>query len=90
MGVQVVGNGIRVVPTAPLIDYVSTAMPNANYEQRGKSIGASRETWQRITRKEYITLFAADRFAIALGQHPALIWKDWYEITGYDREENIA
>lgn len=90
MGVQVIGNGKRVVPTAPLIDYVSKAMPDASYEEKGMSIGATRDVWQRIVRKEYITLFTADKFAIALGQHPALIWKNWYEITGYERAEEVA
>lgn len=32
-------------------------------------------------RREGLTERAADRVAVAIGEHPALIWPDWYETS---------
>lgn len=42
--------------------------------------GAARSTLRSLRRasSEGLTTWTADRYAAAIGLHPALVWPDWY------------
>ena len=68
------------VPTKPLLDYLNDLdMPNNTI--KAKSIGVTLRHYSRLVKKEEIYWATADRYAIRLGLHPAIIWKDWYLLT---------
>ena len=68
------------VPTKPLLTYLNdSGMPNNTI--KAKSIGVSLRNYSRLVKKQEIYWATADRYAIRLGLHPAIIWKDWYSLT---------
>lgn len=74
-----------VFPAANLLDHLgpgTTQLAAAevlgidpNSVNRWRLDGIKLSTWQ------------ADRYAIRIGQHPAMIWPDWFDLTEYPPAE---
>ena len=68
------------VPIQPLLDYLDDSkMPNNAV--KAKAIGVSLRHYSRLLKKKEIDWATADRYAIRLELHPAIIWQDWYALT---------
>ena len=68
------------VPTKPLLDYLN-ALDLPNNAMKAKAISISLRHYSRLLKKQEIYWATADRYAIRLGLHPAIIWRDWYLLT---------
>ena len=78
----------RRYPLAPLIKAAGVQLGPRGGDQAGEHrqftllaerLGISRQKWWHLNRTG-LTDRQADRYAIRLGQHPALIWNDWNDI----------
>lgn len=67
------------IPTKPLIDYMETRY-ETDYE-RGVALGGTHYLYRQLKRRQTINWITGDRYAVSMGIHPVLIWRDWYEIT---------
>lgn len=67
------------IPVGPLLDYMITNF-DSDYE-RGAALGGTVWIYRQLRRKETIDWITGDRYAVSMGIHPVLIWRDWYEIT---------
>lgn len=82
------------LPAAPLIDYISRGLqkpesPKALAAEQilghptdrriGQRIGVSRSCVSRWRRRGTLRLEVAERYADALGVHPAEIWSGYYD-----------
>lgn len=73
------------LPYAPFARYVDLNCPQANGRQLSERQMArfcdtppsSIDKWRAAGE---IPLYAADRAAIAMGTHPAMIWPEWFDI----------
>ena len=78
------------VSTEPLLELLRksyderTKKHNTNHDRLASALGVSKHTYRKLRYKTHINWVTADRYAIRLGLHPALIWHDWYEITDPD------
>jgi lambda repressor-like predicted transcriptional regulator len=71
----------RCIPIEPLLAVLEkTGHPVWRALPKGKQ-----QVFYRSKRAGYLTLWAADDIACALGLHPIDIWPDWYVLT--DRKE---
>lgn len=46
--------------------------------------------YERAKQAGWITLHAADRLAVDLGLHPALIWPQWFDVDGRLGGQDVA
>ena len=69
-----------MISIKPLLEYLDSAFDDCA-STRGKALGGGRDLYRQLIRKEKVNWITADRYAVALGMHPVLIWVDWYEIT---------
>ena len=67
------------LPFAPLDQFLDSY--GSSSASKGEAIGISGDAYSKYQAKETLTWYSADKFAIALGIHPVLIWNDWYTIT---------
>ena len=76
-----------MVPFAPLDSYLARSFPgDTSCYRRGRAIGYKDGSgYQKLKTRKQLVWHRADVFAVRLGVHPAIIWKDWYELT--HREE---
>jgi hypothetical protein len=69
-----------LVDTEPLLEYMNHTYPEETYRECGARLGIARDRYQRLTSREKMSYWNADRFAVHLGLHPSLIWVNWFEI----------
>jgi hypothetical protein len=74
------GRDYDKLPIKDLIDYLDRSLPKDN-TVRGQALGLTRNSYASMKRRTEINWTTADRYAINLGAHPALIWSDWYKIV---------
>ena len=73
-----------VFSTQPLLDHFG---PDANNKDIAHQLGINESTigiWR--TKPALLDTHAADRYAIRIGQHPAMIWDDWFDLPEYTPE----
>jgi lambda repressor-like predicted transcriptional regulator len=74
------------IPVEPLLEYLTIAF-NSRVKQgidigaRCDALGITKSSWHNMIARKTINWIRADKLAVALGLHPALIWNDWYELT---------
>lgn len=69
-----------LLPLQPLLDAVDDPDPLALHRRTG----LARSGIYKAIQRGYLTIWAADRAAIALGSHPLLIWGDqWLDERWY-------
>jgi len=66
-------------PFSPLDEFLEPYGPSSS--SKGEAIGITGNAYRKHRRKNKMTWYTADKFAIALGVHPVLIWDDWYSKT---------
>ena len=75
----------HIFPTEALFDHFPPDTPNSIIAER---IGAEPNTvvqWRSQPR--LLSTYQADRYAIHMGEHPSMIWKDWFDLTEYVPEQ---
>jgi hypothetical protein len=65
----------------PLLGYVSGGVVGL-----AERIHVERRTVSRHRAAGWLTPWTADRYAVALGLHPAVVWPNWYDEALHDDE----
>ena len=68
------------LPTEPLAEYLDDRNLPRNDRLRAEALGISRGNYHKLMGRGRINWVMADRYAVNLGAHPALIWENWYQI----------
>ena len=71
----------HIFPTKALFDHFPPGTTNATIAQQ---IGAELNTvvqWRSQPR--LLDTYQADRYAINMGEHPSMIWPDWFDLNEY-------
>lgn len=68
-----------MLPRQPLEQYLRTVVEDGSARVFAALCGVDRRVWMRWG-AEGISLYAADRAAIALGLHPVLIWAEFHTV----------
>jgi hypothetical protein len=81
------------IPVQPLKEYLDQNFPvprknGMDNEVRSAALGITLMAYRKLIQKKNVRWYTADRYATNLGTHPAMIWRDWYELT--DREKISA
>ena len=73
------GSYFRPIPTQPLLEYMNQRY--ASDSDRGRALGGTYHLYNKLQERPTINWLTGDRYAVLMGLHPVLIWRDWYEIT---------
>ena len=68
------------LPTEPLAQYFDNKNLPDNDRIRAEALGISRDSYYKLLQRGRINWVMADRYAVNLGAHPALILDNWYKI----------